>query len=212
MFTRDFRYLHRVVAGNMYFIYRGFLDKTKEMKFISDEDVLNNISDDMIYIRELVVKEKKRGLNFLRASHLGRLVIVFVSNCIEAHRDLIARKIGATEKTIFWDNFLNQSELSPIFKNLISTKTIDFNSLDEVKSFLEGLQALRDFISHGLVDVSAKSFENKMRALKKVGLDINPKQLTIENIDRILAFDEKITNLFGMAHALWRSDKNNESL
>lgn len=176
--------------------------------FVTDDDVLNNISDDMIYITELVRNEKSKGLNFLKESHLGRLVVVFTYNSIEAHRDFIARKIGATKKDIQWDKFFDNTELSPIFRNLIKTKTVEFNSIDEVRETLDALKALRDFISHGLVDGSAKSFEQKMKALESANLKIKPQKMTIADVDRVLDFNQKMTDLIGMAAASRTSQKS----
>lgn len=62
--------------------------------FVSDEDVLNNISDDVIYLSDFVDKEKKSHTNNVRQTHVGRIVVVFTYTALEAFRDLAARAIG----------------------------------------------------------------------------------------------------------------------
>lgn len=175
----------------------------KEKKFITDNDVINNISDDMIYIRELVAREKNLGVNLLKASHLGRLVTVFIYNSLEAHRDFLARSIGATDKCLDWNSFLDHSVLTPIFKKMIEEKFVGFDSLQDVKTIVLGLQALRNFISHGLVDESAKDFKKKIAALESADLKISPTKFTVSDIDKLLALDCELTNLFGMARAVY---------
>lgn len=169
---------------------------------ISDEDVLDNISDDIIYFRELIEREKKVGLNFLKESHLGRLAFVLIYNCIEAHRDYIGRKLALTNSTIHWGPFFD-SPLKPIMESLISSKIVNFRDVDEVKNHILGLKALRDFISHGLVNESANCLDKKLSYLKNSGLLKNPTKLTIDDVENALDFDHKLTTLFGMSRALY---------
>ena len=86
---------------------------------VTDEDVLNHISDDLIYIRELVSSEKEKGpshLNILRQAHLGRLVVVFVNNAMEAYRDLVARNVGITKKDCTWEAFFGSPIIHPFLR------------------------------------------------------------------------------------------------
>lgn len=173
--------------------------KGLKLKFVTDENVLNNISDDMIYLRELVVLERKKGVNILKAAHLGRLVVVFVYNSMEAHRDFVARKLKFTEKCITWKKFF-ESDLRPYFEKILKSNG---SSVEDIELKINGLLALRNFISHGLVDESAKEFDKKIGFLVASDLLKNPTHLKIEDIDSILSFDEMMTNLLGMATSLY---------
>ncbi len=175
--------------------------------FISNKNVIDSISDDGLYVRELVTREKKVGLNSLKQAHLGRLVIVFCYNSLEAYKNVIVREEGLHPQELPWPHFLKQSPLTPYFERIVAGQGIHLQSLENVLTQVEGLKALRDFIAHGLTDESAKRFESKMEALKKTGLLKNPQHLLIEDVDRILTLDSAITNLMGMGRALRTSDK-----
>lgn len=175
--------------------------------FINNDSVVNNISDDGIYIRELVEREKRAGLNSLKQAHLGRLVTVFCYNSLEAYKNVIVREEGLHQRELAWEIFLKRSSLTPYFDRIVAHEAIGLHNLDNALAQVEGLKALRDFISHGLTDQSAIGFERKISALKLADLLKNPQNLQLADIDRILDLDSAITALMGMGRALKTATK-----
>lgn len=165
-------------------------------KFVSDSDVLNNISDDMIYLRELV-KRERGSLNFLKESHLARLVVVFVATGMEAYRDILARELFS-KNSMSWEEFFKSFYGNHIIQGWSSKLGLD---RDDVKMKVYAIKALRDIIAHGLIDESAKNFPGKIDAVGTF-LPINPSKLKIEHVDNVLAFDEQFVNLLGGGSAL----------
>ncbi|AHZ85961.1 hypothetical protein EP01_13595 [Bdellovibrio bacteriovorus] len=177
-------------------------------QFITNNDVINNISDDALYIRSLVGREKKANLNILQQAHLGRLVTVFSYNHLDAYKNVIVREEGLHLKELPWDNFINNSALTPYFKKVVASESVNLIDLKNVLILLEGLKALRDFISHGLTDTSATKFERKVTSLTKAGFLKNPKNLNLEDIDKILNLESAVTALLGMGRALKTARQN----
>ncbi len=176
--------------------------------FITNKNVIDNISDDGLYIRELVIREKTAGLSKLKTAHLGRLVTVFCYNSIDAYKNVIVREEGLHPQELPWTPFFKQSPLTPYFEGIVAGQSIRLQNLANVLTQVEGLKALRDFIAHGLTDESAKRFESKMEAMKKTGLLTNPQYLSIEDVNQILELESAVINLMGMGRALRTSDRN----
>lgn len=158
---------------------------------ISDEDILNTISDDMIYIRELVERERPH-LNILREAHLGRIVVVFVAAAMESYRDILAR-ILFSKNSMQWAQFFNDLYSENVFSSW--SVHIGVNRV-EMEAQIAAIKALRDIIIHGLTDITARNFEDKMNSVSNL-LPINPTKITIKDIDKILSWDQKFVNLVG---------------
>lgn len=167
-----------------------------QSKFVTDTDVLNNISDDLIYLRELVERERK-SLNFLKESHLARLVIVFVATGMEAYRDIQARSLFS-KNSMSWESF---------FKEFYGNETVQSWSdklglqKADVEMKVYAIKSLRDIIAHGLIDESAKNFAGKVDSIGTF-LPVNPSKLKIEHIDKVLEFDTQFVNLIGGGSSL----------
>lgn len=169
------------------------------MRFVTDDDVINNIADDILYLKDMVTREKKSNLNQLKIAHLGRLVTVVAYNCLDAYKDFIARNSSMAEKTIAWNDFFQHPKIAAELESVLTrTSFSKFNSIDEVKAFIYGLKALRDFIAHGLVDESANEFKKKIQRLEAVSLKISPSRITMDDIDRILEIEDEVSNVLAV--------------
>lgn len=151
----------------------------------------------MLYLRDIVKRESKLGVPRAKHPSLGRLVVVFAYNTLEAWRDYVVRDLNISEKNLYWTEFFNNKKIKKGLNEIMGTELCPFNDILEIQSYLLGLQALRDFISHGLVDGTARDFDKKLERLKNAKLLINPMELTLEDIENIFKFHTDFGNAIG---------------
>ena len=173
---------------------------SRNKEFVEDRDGIDHSSDDMIYIREIVKRESSIGCSRYKHPSLGRIVVVFSYNTLESWKDFIARGLQISTSTVEWVNFFQHKPIQKELKKIMNTELCPFSSINEIEDYILGLRSLRDFISHGLVDSSAKEFDKKIERLKKASLLINPMELNLENINNILEFHENLGNALGVIY------------
>lgn len=163
-------------------------------------DVINFISDDIVYLRKLLEKKAVLAIfgeprnNALQQAQVARLIVVFGHAALEAQYRLYVADVWP-------DDFPDAKKVNPDWDLLgVMAQRKEFSIDAAMISGVKGLRALRDLISQGLMSANARDFDGKRSAIEKAGLPTNAMKLDDTDSERVLEIVDGMTRALGL---LW---------
>lgn len=163
------------------------------------------ISDDLSYLRNLPQKNKDRNNGFyspLKQAHDARLLIVFGHAMVEGYTKHVASRIGLSDK-ISTVGLIQNLSYPPSY--------LTVSSLKQLSVLLEGIKDLRHIIAHALTSDSAKNMTAKIARIEKAKLPFNPMELKEEHFNTVLEVLGNVINILGSGLVLHNRVKRDTS-